>query len=87
MTYTPRLGLPYLQSNQAQKHVTLNDALRRMDTLVQLCVNSAEVAEQPESPSEGDVYIHPAGADAAPRRGRLQPSSTGLGNSYCRGPA
>ena len=63
MTHTPRLGLPYLQSNQAQKHVTLNDVLRRMDTLVQLCVNSAEVAEQPESPSEGDVYILPAGAD------------------------
>lgn len=63
MTHTPRLGLPYLQPNQAQKHVTLNEALRRMDTLVQLCVVSAEVALQPESPSEGDVYILTADAD------------------------
>lgn len=62
MTQTPRLGLPYLQPNQAQKHVTLNDALRRMDTLVQLCVISAGAVLQPESPAEGDTYILPEDA-------------------------
>ncbi len=31
MTETPNLALPYLQSQQAQKHVTLNETLRRLD--------------------------------------------------------
>lgn len=33
---SPGLGLPYLQPSQAQKHVTHNAALQRLDQLVQL---------------------------------------------------
>lgn len=62
MTSTPRLRLPYLMQNQAQKHVTLNESLRQLDALVQLSVMSASTAEQPATPGEGDVYILPAGA-------------------------
>ena len=35
-----RLGLPYLAAGQMQKHVTLNEALTRLDSLVQLAVVS-----------------------------------------------
>ena len=34
---SPRLGLPYLMPAQAQKHVTHNEALERLDLLAQ-CV-------------------------------------------------
>ena len=32
--FTHHLGLPYLLSNQAQKHVTLNESLRALDGLL-----------------------------------------------------
>ncbi len=39
------LSLPYIMPAQAQKHLTHNEALRTLDTLVQLSVASAtEVA-------------------------------------------
>ncbi|MEM5518902.1 DUF2793 domain-containing protein [Henriciella sp. AS95] len=56
---TTRLNLPYLMPNQAQKHVTLNESLARLDVLVQGSVISASIATQPVSPSEGDQYILP----------------------------
>ena len=33
---TNNLGLPYLLPNQAQKHVTMNEALERLDATVQI---------------------------------------------------
>ena len=62
MTTSPRLGLPYLQGNQTQKHVTFNEALGRLDALVQLAVISAAVREQPATPGEGDLEIVPEAA-------------------------
>ena len=35
--FTEHLSLPYLISNQAQKHVTLNESLRKLDALVHAC--------------------------------------------------
>ena len=40
MDFTPNLLLPYLAAAQAQKHVTLNEALRLLDALVQLVIQS-----------------------------------------------
>ena len=51
------LKLPYLAAAQAQKHVTHNDALRRLDGLVQLAVRASSLADPPEAPDEGDRYI------------------------------
>ncbi|ESQ78054.1 DUF2793 domain-containing protein [Asticcacaulis sp. YBE204] len=62
---TPRLGLPLLQSGQAQKHVTLNESLWRLEALVQARVLSRTLALQPSSPAEGDAYILPSGAAGA----------------------
>jgi hypothetical protein len=62
---SPRLRLPYLQPAQAQKHVTHNEALQRLDALVQLRVAAWAVASPPAGPAPGDVVeVGPAAADA-----------------------
>ena len=50
------LSLPYLMPAQAQKHVTHNDALDRLDLVVQLVVSEFDAINPPASPSEGDCY-------------------------------
>jgi len=62
MTETTHLGLPYLAAAQAQKHVTHNDALNRLDTVVQLAVIDTTLTAPPGSPAEGDRYIVADGA-------------------------
>lgn len=61
MPQSTRLALPYLAAGQAQKHVTVNESLVRLDALVQLSARSASLAAQPASPGDGDIYILPAG--------------------------
>jgi hypothetical protein len=65
MSASSRLGLPYLAAAQAQKHVTVNESLLRLDALVQLTAVSATTAAQPASPLDGDIYILPAGKTGA----------------------
>lgn len=65
MSQSTRLGLPYLAAAQAQKHVTVNESLLRLDALVQLSARSAATAAQPGSPADGDVYLLPAGKSGA----------------------
>lgn len=60
-----RLHLPFLQSGQAQKHVTVNESLLRLDALVQLSVVSATLATEPASPVDGAIYILPSGKSGA----------------------
>lgn len=67
---TPRLGLPYLAAGQAQKHVTLNEALSRLDGLVQPAVASRTLAVQPASPADGALYVLPADASGPDWAGR-----------------
>lgn len=57
-----RLGLPYLAAGQLQKHVTLNEALTRLDALVQTAVVSRTLTTQPPDPADGVLYIVPEGA-------------------------
>ncbi|RZJ29708.1 MAG: DUF2793 domain-containing protein, partial [Brevundimonas sp.] len=57
---TARLGLPYLAAGQMQKHVTLNEALTRLDALVQTTAASRSVAAQPVGPEDGRLHILPA---------------------------
>ena len=61
-TDTAHLGLPYLAAAQAQKHVTHNEALRILDTVVQLAVIDASLTAAPGSPAQGDRYIVGASA-------------------------
>ncbi len=67
---TPRLGLPYLAAAQAQKHVTLNEALAALDGLVQTAVASRSLVAEPAAPADGALYILPAGASGADWAGR-----------------
>jgi hypothetical protein len=60
-----RLRIPYIAAAQAQKHVTHNEAMTLLDTLVQLSVLDKDLTAPPGSPSEGDCYIVAASATGA----------------------
>lgn len=53
---TPRLSLPLLMPSQAQKHVTHNEAIDRLDGLVQLVVQEIGLDSPPGTPAEGAVW-------------------------------
>lgn len=57
---THRLSLPYLQQNQAQKHVTLNEALSILDARVLTSVISRTASAEPGSTQDSDLHILPA---------------------------
>ena len=65
MSDTAFLGLPLIAADQAQKHVTHNEALQILDLAVQLAVKRRDLATPPVSPAEGDRYIVAAGATGA----------------------
>jgi len=52
---TVNLELPYILPSQAQKHVTHNEALQRLDAATQLTV-TATLATPPSDPQEGTCY-------------------------------
>ncbi len=64
LDHTARLGLPYLAAGQMQKHVTLNDALTRLDALVHCAVASRTQVAPPADPPDGVMHI--VAADASP---------------------
>ena len=60
-----QLLLPYLLAAQAQKHITVNEALRLLDGLVQLAVLDRHLTVPPASPADGARYIVASGATGA----------------------
>lgn len=62
MAETSNLGLPLVAPAQAQKHVTVNESLLRLDALTQLVLQSVGNFTPPGSPNEGDVHSVGAGA-------------------------
>ncbi len=72
MTETARFGLTLLEAAQAQKHVTVNEALARLDALAAARVEALGVTAPPAG-SEGEVWGVGAGAggDWAGQDGRL----------------
>lgn len=60
-----KLDLPFLFPAQAQKHVSYNEAIERLDALVQLSVISRQVGDSGVKAQLGDVYIIPDMADGA----------------------
>lgn len=59
---TTLLELPYLAAAQAQKHVTHNEALKRLDGLVQIAVKASGATVPPGTPADGDRYLLGSGA-------------------------
>lgn len=82
------LALPYLQPAQAQKHVTLNEALRLLDRLVQLAVLDRDRTVPPAAAVEGARHIVPEGATGAwdGQAGRLAIRETGAWQFVSPGP-
>lgn len=62
MTETSNLKLPLLQPSQAQKHVTVNDALVRLDALIGVVLVSRSLPSPPEEVADGSCYAVPAAA-------------------------
>jgi hypothetical protein len=57
VTTTPRLALPYILAQQAQKEVTHAAALNRLDALVQPVVQQVGLNTPPGSPADGQCWI------------------------------
>jgi hypothetical protein len=62
MADTLNFGLPLVQPSQAQKHITVNEALARLDALALLCLQSIDVLVPPTDPLESTAWGVPAGA-------------------------
>ncbi|WP_176082567.1 DUF2793 domain-containing protein [Martelella sp. HB161492] len=61
---TANLGLPFIMPAQAQKHVTHNEALQRLDAVTQLSIVSTRTVPPP-APAEGERYCVGTGASDA----------------------
>lgn len=62
MNETPQLGLPLIAASQAQKHVTMNEALLRIDALLGRRVEAVSLTVPPSSAEEGAAWVVPEGA-------------------------
>lgn len=62
MAETNQFGMPLLASAQAQKHVTVNEALSILDAVAQFRIASADIATPPTGVAEGTAYLIPEGA-------------------------
>lgn len=65
MDQTPRLALPHIIGGQALKHITHNEALMRLDALVQASVEARSLDTPPSAPLEGEAWIIPPDANGA----------------------
>lgn len=54
---TPRFGLSYIRASQAQKEVTHNAALNKLDALVMPVVEARGGDMPPSSPAEGQSWL------------------------------
>lgn len=59
---TPHLQLPIMAQGQAQKHITYNEALTRLDAVIQLSVVSSTTQTPPNDAEVGTRFIIPDGA-------------------------
>ncbi|MBV9043944.1 MAG: DUF2793 domain-containing protein [Alphaproteobacteria bacterium] len=65
MSDTPRTALPLLAAAQAQKHVTHNEALLKLDALLFARLLDRDLTAPPSSPADGDTYLVKATATGA----------------------
>ena len=62
MSDTPKFAMPLLDAAQAQKHVTVNEALSRADALAAGRVERRDLAAPPASAADGETFIVGQGA-------------------------
>ena len=80
-TLTARCSLPLLQPAQAQKHVTVNDAMMRLDGLVNLVLESVRRMTPPPVIADGVSWGVPVGATDA-WQGRAGQIATGANGGW-----
>jgi hypothetical protein len=70
---TPRFALPFILPGQAQKELSHNEALTRIDLALHPAVEEAPAASPPASPGDGQCWIvaAPATGDWEGREGLL----------------
>lgn len=61
----PRTALPLLAAGQAQKEITHNEALLRLDGLVHPALESRFLTTPPTAPTSGQLWLVPTGATGA----------------------
>lgn len=61
MAETSQFQLPMLSAAQAQKHITVNEALAVLDCVAQLRVLDTSQAVPPTAAADGDAYLVPTG--------------------------
>ncbi|KQT78502.1 DUF2793 domain-containing protein [Methylobacterium sp. Leaf466] len=66
---TANLALPLIAAAQASKHVTHNEALTALDSLVQLACLDKDLTAPPAGPREGDRYLVVTASPAGPWAG------------------
>lgn len=57
MSGSKNLGMPFIEGPEAEYYVTHNEALRVLDTLVQLAVLTRSLSAPPAAPAEGERWI------------------------------
>lgn len=69
-------AIPLLNPAQAQKHVTVNEALLRLDAAANLVLQSRSVSAPPPAPNDGQAWAVPTGAtgDWSGRDGQIAAS-------------
>lgn len=79
MDSTAQLALPLVQPGQAQKHVTVNEALMRLDAIAALVLASRSLASPPPEAVEGSAWALPAqpAGDWAGQGGRIAVRANG----------
>jgi hypothetical protein len=73
------MELPLVHAAQSQKHVTVNEALARLDALAQLRVIASDIVVPPATEADGASYLVPTGAggDWAGKAGKIAIWSNG----------
>lgn len=57
MTTTNHLNIALVEQSQAQKEITINQAITRLDAILNTGAKSRSTATPPTSPASGDLYI------------------------------
>lgn len=57
MATTPNLTVTLLESSQSQKEITVNEALQRLDAVLNMHALDKDLSTPPATPSAGDTYI------------------------------
>lgn len=65
MTATSNLAITLVDQSQSQKEVTVNDAIKLLDSILNTGANDKDLTAPPGSPAAGDVYIVASGATGA----------------------